>query len=316
MAVRFHLPGFRNNFPLNMLLLEMMKKFPAFFREGIEIASLFGEFPTSLWNGGRYGGDDQCDAAYIKQVIKHVNAQGIAIRYTFTNPDITEADLSDPYCNFCMKAADNGKNEVLVVSPILEQYIRREYPGYTVNSSTCKEIRSVEGLDAELEKDYGLVVLDYNLNNQFELLGKIKDKARCEILVNSCCIPDCPRRGEHYRFIAKQQRTCLANRCLPPDKKKPVPAWRCSYGEQNSLSKYKEYPTHISPDAIWETYVPMGFSNFKIEGRTANLFSMIDTYCYYFVKPEYRDEARLLLAANLEANKVITVHKPRRGSWP
>lgn len=54
---------------------------------------------------------------------------------------------------------------MLVVSPILEAYIRKNYPGFTINSSTCKEIRGIEGVNEELKKDYGLVVLDYNLNN-------------------------------------------------------------------------------------------------------------------------------------------------------
>lgn len=316
MPIKFHLPGLRNNFPLNMLMLKMFDAFPKFFREDIRIVSFFGEFPTCLWNGGRYDRDDQCDAGYVQQVIKAVNAAGVAIRYTFTNPTLTEKDLSDPYCNFCMKAGDNGKNEVLVVSPILEEYIRKNYKSYTINSSTCKEIRSVAALNDELAKDYGLVVLDYNLNNRFKELEGITDKARCEVLVNSCCVPDCPRRGEHYRFIDTQERAALANRSLPAGKQKPVPVWNCAYGEQNSLSKYKNYPTHVSPDAIWEKYVPMGFENFKLEGRTANLFLLVDTYCYYFAKPEYHDEARLLLLANLEANKIITVNKPRKGVWP
>lgn len=316
MSVKFHLPGFRNNFPLNMLMVKMLEAFPHYFREGIEIASFFGEFPTCLWNGGRYDKDDQCDAGYVKQVIKTVNASGIAIRYTFTNPTVTEDELADPYCNFCMEAGNNGKNGVIIVSPLLEAYIRRTYKNYTINSSTCKEIRSVGGLNEELAKDYGLVVLDYNLNNHFDELEKITDRARCEVLINPCCVPDCPRRGEHYRFIAEQERMALKNRTLPEKQQKPVPIWRCEYGEQNSLSRHKKYKTHVSPDAIWEKYVPMGFCNFKIEGRTASLFSLVDTYCYYFTKPEYHDEARLMLLANLEANKVITVNKPRRGVWP
>ena len=316
MNVRFHLPGLRNNFPINMILIDLMKRYPKYFRENIEIASIFGEFPTSLWNGGRFSGGDQCDANYIKQVIKHINGLGIPIRYTFTNPIITEADLEDPYCNFCMKAGDNGKNEVLVVSKVLEEYIRKNYPSYTINSSTCKEIRSVESLNEELEKDYGLVVLDYNMNNDFEQLERVKDKERCEVLVNACCVPDCPRRGEHYKSIGTQQRVCLANRQLPPEKQMPIPKWNCEYGEQTSLYVSKNYSTHISPEDIWEKYLPMGFNNFKIEGRTANVFLLIDTYCYYFMKPEYRDEARFILTTNLVANKVVVVNKPKRGTWP
>lgn len=316
MKVRFHLPGFRNNLPINMLIAQMLKRFPEYFREGIEIGSFFGEFPTCLWNGGRFDEDDQCDAAYVQNVIRNVNALNIPIRYTFTNPTIVEEDLTDPFCNFCMREADNGNNEVLVVSPILEEYIRKTYPSFVINSSTCKEIRSVDGLNEELKKDYGLVVLDYNLNNQFDIIDKITDKERCEILVNSCCIPNCPRRGEHYRFISKQERTALENRKLPPEMQKKLPIWRCEYGEKNSLSKYKKYPTHVSPDDIWNKYVPMGFTNFKIEGRTASIFLMIETYAYYFAKPEYADEVRLLMLANLESNKVLMVNKPRKGVWP
>lgn len=315
MTVRFHLPGLRNNFPINMMLLSLTKICPQYFREGVEIGSFFGEFPTSLWNGGRFSNGDQCDAKYVTEIIRQINGHGIPIRYTFTNPTITKEDLDDSYCNFCMKEADNGKNEVLVFSPILEEYIRKHYPSYKINSSTCKEIRTIEGLNQELKKDYSLVVLDYNLNNQFEELEKIEGKERCEVLVNACCVPNCPRRGEHYKAISNQQRICLANRNLPPDKQIPVPVWKCQYGEKTSIYITRNYPTHISPDAIWEKYVPMGFRNFKIEGRTANIFLLIDTYCYYLMKPEYRDEARMVLLANLQANHLIIVNKPRPGKW-
>lgn len=309
--VRFHLPGLRYNYPLNMMLLSMIEKYPHFFREGLKIASFFGEFPTSRWNGGRFSNGDQCDARFVREVVKSINAQGIPVRYTFTNPLLQAPDLEDDYCNFCMEVADNGMNEVLVVSPILEEYIRKKYPGYKINSSTCKEIKDMDALNAELEKDYNLVVLDYNWNNQFALLEKIQHKEKCEILVNACCVPNCPRRGEHYRQIARQQSITLKNRTLPPDKQIPVPGWHCEYGDKNTLYTIQSYPTYVSPEAIWETYVPMGFHNFKIEGRTANLFSLINTYCFYLMKPEYRDEGRLMLTVNLQQSRIISVNKPR-----
>lgn len=316
MAVRFHLPGLRYNFPINMILLNMKQRFPQYFREGVEIASFFGEFPTSLWNGGRFSGGDQCDARFVKEVIRQYNGQGVPIRYTYTNPNITKEDLKDPYCNFCMEAANNGMNEVIVYSEILEEYIRKNYPKFKINSSTCKEIRTYDDVNNELKKDYKTVVLDFNLNNRFEEYEQITDTKRCEVLVNACCQPNCPRRAEHYRFINKQQRIELENRTLPIEQRKQVPIWRCSYGEKTSLYITKQYETHISPELIWEKYVPMGFENFKIEGRTANIFLLIDTYCYYMMKPEYRDEARMLFLSNLEVNHLVTVNKPRPGVWP
>ena len=47
------------------------------------------------WNGGRFSGGDQCNADYIRQVIKAVNAEGIPVRFTYTNPLITEEDLAE-----------------------------------------------------------------------------------------------------------------------------------------------------------------------------------------------------------------------------
>ena len=72
-----------------------------------------------------------------------------------------------------------------------------------------------------------------------------------------------------------------------------------------------ENPGFIGVGDILETYMPLGFSNFKIEGRTANLFSLIETYCFFMIKPEYVGKVRLLLLRNLEANRIIQVNKPR-----
>ena len=243
MEVKFHLPGLRQNYPLNMLVLSMLKQKPEWFREGVQIASFFGEFPTSLWNGGRPSNYDQCDAAFIQNVIKSINAQGVPVRYTYTNMLLAEEDLADPYCNFCMQAADNGMNEVMIFSPILERYIREKYPSYKLNSSICKEIRDIAQVNEELKKDYYLVVLDYNFNNKFEELAKIEDKARCEILVNTLCTPNCPRRGEHYQNIARNQRTLLENRKLPQEQQKPLEHWYCEYGEYNLSLIHISEPT-------------------------------------------------------------------------
>lgn len=314
--VRFHLPGLRYNYPLNMFWVSLLKQYPEYFREGVEIGSFFGCFPFALWNGGRLVMHDQCDGAFVKNVIKSANDAGIPIRYTFTNPLLTREDLDDPFCNFCMDAADNGMNEVIIVSPVLEEYLREKYPSYQYNSSTCKEIRDVQDLDKELAQDYQYVVLDYNLNGKWELLEGLKRKEKLEILVNPVCVPDCKRRGDHYKHIAQSQKIIQKNKKLPPDRQLKIQPWYCEYGEKNCLYTIQDYSTFVSVEDIWNEYVPRGINNFKIEGRTASLFSLIETYCYYMIKPEHVGQARLLLLKNLENMKVITVNKPRPSKWP
>lgn len=316
LPVRFHLPGLRYNYPLNMFWVSLLKTHPEYFREGVEIGSFFGTFPYALWNGGRLIKDDQCDAKFVTGVIKACNDNGIPVRYTFTNPEIVEADLADPFCNFCMDAANNGMNEVMIMSPILEEYLRDKYPNFAYNSSTCKEIKDVDQLNAELDRDYKYVVLDYNMNNRWDLLEGLEKKEKLEVLVNTLCEPGCKRRGEHYKHIGRNQRNVLLNRDLPADKKIPIEPWYCKYGDQNCIHSIQDYPTYISPEDIWEKYVPAGINNFKIEGRTAYLFSLIDTYCFYMIKPECVGEVRLLLIKNLEQAGIFTINKPRPARWP
>ena len=143
MNVKFHLPDFTTHFTLNLVFLSMLKSCPQYFREGVEIASVYGAFPPSLWNGGRVIGG-KCDESFVRQAVEAFNSQGIPLRFTFTNPALKEEHLSDPFCNMVMKAADNGMNGVIVNSPLLEDYIRKEYPNYKITSSTCKRITDPE----------------------------------------------------------------------------------------------------------------------------------------------------------------------------
>lgn len=304
MRVRFHLPDFSGNFKLNLMFAEMLKHRPEFFREGVEIASFYGVFPPSIWNGGRTQGG-VVDKNFVRSVIKAANDRDIPLRFTFTNPALEKKHLSDPFCNMVMAMANNGLNEAIVMSPLLEDYIRKNYPKYKLTSSTCKRITDPDALEAELAKDYHIVVVDYDFNNNFEVLEKLPRKKDCELLVNACCEPNCPRRSEHYYCIGVQQ--IAYNEHIKKYKNLPFDAAKydpknfrgCPYS-QRGIFEIRNLRTHISPDDIWEKYVPMGFEQFKIEGRTASPLNVLETYMYYMAKPECRDEARFTLLKTLE----------------
>lgn len=304
MRVRFHLPDFAGRFKLNLLFADMLKNRPDYFREGVEIASFYGVFPPSIWNGGRTQGG-VCDRPYVKQVIKAFNDRGIPLRFTFTNPALEKKHLSDPFCNMVLTLADNGLNEAIVMSPLLENYIRNNFPKYKLTSSTCKRITDPDKLKEELEKYYSIVVVDYDFNNNFDVLSKLPRKGDCELLVNACCEPNCPRRSEHYHSIGVQQIAYNEHikkyPNLPFDASKfdPQHFRDCPYS-QRGVFEIRNLRTHISPSDIWEKYVPMGFEQFKIEGRTSSNLNIAETYMYYMAKPEYRDEARFALLKAME----------------
>ena len=47
-------------------------------------------------------------------------------------------------------------------------------------------------------------------------------------------------------------------------------------------------PGFISIEDIQNTYLPMGFSNFKIEGRSLGSAVVLEFLLYYMTKPEYQ----------------------------
>jgi collagenase-like PrtC family protease len=234
------------------------------------------------------------DERTVRMAVEKINELGIPVRFTFTNPLVTEEELHDKFCNKTLQIADNGMNEVIVNSPLLEQYVRTNYPNYKITSSTCKQIENASDLNAELEKDYNLVVLDYNWNSDLEFLKTIKHKEKCELLVNACCIPHCPRRGEHYCFIGEQQNKYWQDRKNSTPSLPKFEDFICEY-QNNTIYDTVNYETRILPNALYDTYVPMGFRHFKLEGRSNPMFDNLDAAVQYMAKSDKVDIARLRL---------------------
>ena len=312
MKARFHLPGIATHFKFNLIFATVLEQYPQYFRD-VEIASFYGAFPQSLWNGGRTQ-EGLVDKHFVKMVLKSFNDKGIPVRFTFTNPALEKKHLNDKFCNMVMSLANNGLNEVIVVSPVLEEYIRKNYPDFKITSSTCKRLDDGERLAAELEKDYNIVVVDYDLNNKFDILEKLPHKEKCEFLVNSNCRPACPNRAQHYYNVGVQQINYANHmRKYPDHAYDPIifgdgANQNCPFFTRN-IFEIRGLSTNIKPDDIWDRYLPMGFSQFKIEGRTAWLFNLIESYVYYMAKPEYADMARYTLVDFCNSNNVITVNE-------
>jgi len=279
--IYWHLPGLCNFRVINQILLNMMKDYPSKFREGYKIGSVYGTFPGAIWNGGRavfgtaYKGD-------IDRIIKIYNSRGVPVRFTWTNTLLEEKHNFDTYCNLVMKLADNGKNQVLVNAPTLEEYIRKEYPGFAVISSTTKRLVDIAAIKDELAKNYHLVVLDYDLNKNEEVLKELEPVAdKIEILVNEICAPNCPKRAEHYRAESLSQ--------LEFDQ---TTDFKCPH--QNAKRGFNESmkrPAFISNEEIG-SYIDRGYVNFKIVGRGLSPEFLMDSYAYFLAKDEHREFIR------------------------
>jgi len=188
----------------------------------------------------------------------------------------------DTYCNLIMDIANNGKNQVLVNSQALEDYLRKTYPDFKYISSTTKRIKTLEGMKEELEKGYYMVVLDYDLNHDENVLTSLEPEAgRVEILVDEICYPNCPKRTAHYRDESLRQLTYDRGTVFDCPNRKTVP----------SFAECKKRPSFVSNEEI-EELAKRGYVNFKLVGRGLPQEMLMDSYMYYLVKDEYREFIR------------------------
>lgn len=279
--IYWHLPGFCYFRILNQALLNLMNDYPSRFREGYKIGSVYGTFPGAIWNGGRavYGTTSKAD---IEKLIKAYNSRNIPVRFTWTNSLLEEKHVYDTYCNLIMEIANNGMNQVLANRPCLEEYVRKTYPKFKLISSTTKRMTDLNSIIEEVQKDYFLVVLDYDLNHNPEVLNALEQYAgKIEILVNEICFPNCPKRADHYKAESLSQLEFD----LQTDFKCP---------NKNGVRVFTECmkrPAFISNEEI-QSYIDRGFVNFKIVGRGLPQDFVKDSYLYYLVKEDQREFIR------------------------
>ena len=276
--VYWHLPGFYYFFYLNQIIINLIKEYPEKFNDGYKVASVYGTFPGAIWNGGRavFGITSKGD---MEKIVSTYNKLNVPVRFTWTNSLLTDKHLNDTYCNLIMDIANNGMNQVLVNSPVLEGYLKDNYPDFKYISSTTKRIKDLDAFKEELKKGYYLCVLDYDNNHNDALLEELRPEAgKIEILVDEVCFPNCPRRLDHYKDESYAQLTfdrdsafkCINNITKP------------------SFEESMKRPAFISNEEIG-SYIERGYVNFKIVGRGLPIQMVKDSYMYYLVKEDSKE---------------------------
>lgn len=271
--IKFYIPNFLEFYDLNISLIKLIKEKSYYFYDNISIGAVFGTVPKVIWNGGR--AMHHYIEMDIKKIIKGYNDLNIPIRFTFTNCLLEKQHLSDPYGNIVMRYANNGLNEVLINSPILENYLRKKYPNFKYISSITKVILEDQDIIDEVNK-YDMTVLDTSKNRDFNLLKSL-DPNKIELLINSYCMPNCPYKKQHYESVSQSQligcNDLFGQKCC---------------NRQSVFENILGLETVIKKEELYNIYYnQLHIYNFKIEGRNNNINDVINNYLYYMVKPEY-----------------------------
>lgn len=245
------------------LIYTCLDQVEAKFGYRIPVRYLYGS-PKVLWNGGRLVlADHHYTSRQLFDELAGAAARGITPLLTFSMTRMTPEDLADPAGNELLEMADQVKGGVIVVHPLLRDYIRQHYPRVEVHASVVltsfeknRDLAYYEGL----ARDYDRYVVHPDDNFRPDLLARLP-KDRGEIILNERCVFHCPQRKEHYLSTTDDQRvllegegelSCFLDRCpFVPDYK------QCRTKERNiSLT---------TQDLV--NLQQMGFSLFKLQGR-------------------------------------------------
>lgn len=279
--INLNMPDFDMGFPIYRKLHELTCKYPEIKYEDTRISAIFGMFCGAIWNGGGMLIGNSAPKSYVQDVVGFFNeVMHVPLRFTATNCLIGENQCYDTYCNMIMEVAHNGKNEVLTASSILENYLRKEYPNYRF----CKSIITTKDEPYDASGKYDLVVMRRRMNNNWDYLDTIPmdHRGKIEFLCCDPCPDNCPRIYTHYRDFARAQ--------IEYDSR--LPGVPCSMGKVKG--PFTEHYTHtletyISREMIEKNYMPRGFNQFKLSGRT-NIGAIIFDIANYYIKPEYRND--------------------------
>ena len=280
----FHLPGLFEFYELYRLFLPLFRAHREYFYDWCEIASLYGAPSDCIWGGGRVGLGTQ-DA---QDVLAMTREYGIRAHLTFSNSLLRAEHLSDRKCNaLCrlLSEAEPPKNGVIVHSELLLRYLMETYPRLDCISSTTKVLTDFSQLRQELERsEFRYVVPDFRLNHAFDQLRTLPPalKDKTELLCNECCWFGCKERKACYEAVSRKNLgEEVEHRCAAPD----AAGGYC-------FSKAMENPGFIGVQDIPNVYLPLGFSNFKLEGRGLGSALILEFLLYYLTKPEYQLHVR------------------------
>jgi len=309
----YHLPGLFEFYELYKVFLPLFQEHREYFYDWCDIGSVYGASADCIWGGGRAGfGDD--DARKVLDLMKEY---GISARLTFSNSLLREEHLLDKKCNALCKLFEEAgdiqrervsdsnmqdksikdiqennvqpksiQNGVIVHADLLLDYLKKNYSNLYFVSSTTKVLINFQDFLKEVKReDFQYVVPDFRLNKSFDRLNTLTqiEKDKVEFLCNECCWFGCKDRKRCYETVSRKNlgENCPEHHCAAPDAE-----------EGYRFSKAMKNPGFIGTEDIRNVYLPMGFSNFKIEGRGLGSALVLEFLLYYMVKKEYQIHIR------------------------
>ena len=286
-TAHYHLPGLFEFYELYKNFLPLYRNKREFFYNWCDIASIYGSPQDCLWGGGR----TSFGQAHPTDVFDFMQEYEISPRLTFSNSLLAENHLGDKKCNLLCKLFEKSKVQsgIIIHSDLLLDYLKNNYPSFYFVSSTTKVLTLFNDFQNELNRDeFKFVVPDFRLNKNLEKLKSLSQsqKDKVEFLCNECCDFGCKERKICYENVSRKNlgENVISHKCSAPDSENGY-----------RFSKAKKNPAFIGQNEIQNFYLPLNFTNFKIEGRGLGSAIVLEFLLHYMIKPEYQLEVREII---------------------
>lgn len=283
--INYYCPDFVVGAKVYPLIKVLQRDFPEMFYENVNIKKVYGNFPNCTWNGGStFFGYHIFEQEKIESLFNIYKNLGIKIQLTMTNPKLEDFDCFDRFGNYILMLVNEfyaNDVEVLVSSPILEEYIRKFYTNIKLSRSIVNTGDDYDFKEA-LTKFENIVIPQRYIRN-FEFLSQFTDeeKKRIEILCSDMCNINCPRISTHYEEFA------YVSLYLKSGDARINPNIFCNSSVVRSSDQYNINKRLVSYDKIITKYEPKGFTEFKLAGR-GSVPNLSESVVGYMIKPEFQ----------------------------
>lgn len=293
--IKFSLGGYYRKYRPNIIILTLYNLQRQWFRDNIEIDSVYGCLPGCPLNG--------CRIIYPHSYVNPLTADiyrmrdeyyelGVSLRHTYANQVLPKEAFYDFRTLQWTEACEKKGNSIILVDPELKTFLQEKFPLYDFIWSTSLCLKDTEEINRLSEND--MVVLDYGLNTKPEILSQLTHPENIEIMLSENCKDNCPHRYQHYTVNSQTILNAEEHRyqdlhCL----------WNKQRNPMTFVEKLNNHAATLSIEQIEDLYYTYGFNHFKIAGRDYPDISYVESLIYYLIKPEYQNHVREMVLMEL-----------------
>lgn len=243
----------------------------------------------------------QISRAEAEAHIRYVRGKGIRFNYLINTMCIANVHYSREGYGQIRELLEwigaTGTDVVTIGFPYMAHLVREVLPGMKIKASSVCRINSV--YRAKQYEDLGVdeIVIDENINRDFETLAAIRQAVKCdlELIANPCCLHDCPHQPSHVAHDGHASQTqSMDHYCYLQ-----YPYYNCTLKKfTNPVEIIKA--RWIRPEDLW-AYEDIGYSKFKVVERFKKTDVLAKTVSAYHKRCHHGNLIDILTLTNPDA---------------